>query len=302
MSIAQDRPGGSEATPDLLGPEAGTSQRTDAISSLPVAAGSAQPPPWFRLVVWDSLLGGCCPLLPVPLVDDMALSRVRRRMVTRLVSRWNLALAPHQVAWLAGPTSRWTVSRAASKVLIYPVKRLFRKVLYFLAIKEGVDTFSHVFHQGYLLHAALLRGVLTGPGGQPPDDARVQAVAGAIHATLASADTGPLQQIVFGVFRNSRRLVVGTLGWLTRLLTNRRGDLAAVEAAGADAAALHAGSPEAEQLVDRLLLVLWGEVAYRQRLERALDQRLAALAGAGASIPPAAAVVPPAPASRPSGG
>jgi hypothetical protein len=242
-------------------------------------AGSA-PPPWFRVVVWDSLLGASCPLLPVPIVDDMALARVRHRMVTRLLGRWGTTLQPHQVDILAGPSRPWTVGRLAGKVVVYPIKKLFRKVLYFLAMKEAVDTFSTLFHQGYLLHAALVRGGLGGPAGHPPEDARVRALAAAVHGTLGATDTRPLEQLVLGVFRNSRRLVGGTLRWLGKRLAGRR-DLGDLEAVGADPGRLHAGSPEAEQLLDRLLSVLWGEVGYRQRLERELDRRL--------SPPPAAA-------------
>lgn len=257
---------------------------------------ASQPPPWFRLVVWDSLLGGCCPLLPVPVVDDLALARVRRRMVNRLLGRWGATLTPQQVAMLAGPSRPWTVSRAASKVVFYPIKKLFRKVVYFLAIKEAVDTFSQLFHQGYLLHAALIRGALGAPAGQPVDDARVRAVAAAVHGTVAAADTGPLRQVVLGVFRNSRRLVLGTLGWLTSTLAQRRADLSEIEAVGADPARLHGGSPEAEQLLDRLLLVLWGQEGYAARLDRELEARLSGAAsgpaaagyGAGAEVPAAA--------------
>ena len=144
------RSGGSKAggppdpQPPLPTPSAGS------------AARAGTPPPWFRLVVWDSLVGACCPLLPVPVVDDMALSRVRRRMVTRLAGRWGAALTPEQVALLAGQSRGWTTSRFAGKVFLYPFKRLFRKIVYFLAMKEAVDTFSLLFHQGYLLHAALI--------------------------------------------------------------------------------------------------------------------------------------------------
>lgn len=237
------------------------------------AASGTPPPPWFRTVVWDSLLGGACPLLPLPVIDDMALAGVRRRMVTRLVSRWGVELAPHQLAHLAGGRRPWTASRVAAKMVLYPIKRLFKKVLYFLAVKEGVDTFSELFHQGYLLHAALTRGALGG-GGKVSDE-RVTAVAAAVHGTLAAADTRPLRRVVVGVLRNSKRLLRGMLAWLTsRLTRGGRGALDQVEEAGAASGPTAAGSPEAEQLLDRLLVVLWGEEGYRRNLELELDRRL----------------------------
>ena len=237
------------------------------------AASQTPPPPWFRMVVWDSLLGGACPLLPLPVVDDLALAGVRRRMVTRLVSRWGVELAPHQLAHLAGGRRPWTASRVAAKMVLYPIKKLFKKVLYFLAVKEGVDTFSELFHQGYLLHAALTRGELGG-GGRASDE-RVTAVAAAVHGTLAAMDTRPLRRVVVGVLRNSKRLLRGMLTWLTsRLTRGGRGALEQVEEAGAAAGPTAAGSPEAEQLLDRLLVVLWGEEGYRRHLELELERRL----------------------------
>ena len=74
----------------------------------PAAAAAAAPasapavPPWFRAVVWDSLLGGLCPLLPIPFLDDLILARMRRRMVEHLATRWQIALTPPQLALLSG--------------------------------------------------------------------------------------------------------------------------------------------------------------------------------------------------------
>jgi hypothetical protein len=239
-------------------------------ASTPDAEGS--PPPWFRVVVWDSLLGASCQLLPLPLVDDLALARVRRRMVGRLAAQWGARVAPYQLAHLAGRGRRWTLGRFAGKVVVYPLKKLFRKVFYFLAVKDAVDTFSQLFHHGYLVHAALVRGALGGPG--VVSDERVAAVAGAVHGTLQATNTGPLRRVVVGVLRNSRRLVAATLSWLASRLARGRGEgLEQVEEAGATGS-LAAGSPEAEQLLDRLLVVLWGEEGYRRRLEQELERRL----------------------------
>jgi len=236
------------------------------------AAGPA--PPWFRAVVSDSLLGALCPLLPVPIVDDIALARMRRRMVERLASRWGVTLTPGQLAWLAGGGRPFSVPRFLGKALIYPFKELLRKILYFLAIKDAVDTFSLLFHQGYLLHAALAKGFLRGPS---PDDAHVWAVTTAVHGTLTATDTRPLRQLLLGVLRNSRRLVRAAVRWLGARLRRSAGGppIADVVAIADEAAAPPVpGSPEVEQLLDRLLLVLWGQRGYLGRLESELDRRL----------------------------
>jgi hypothetical protein len=237
------------------------------------AVATAPPvPPWFRAVVWDSMLGALCPLLPIPFVDDLLLARMRRRMVERIAGRWQVALQPAQLALLAGGRRRG-VLRFLLKAAIYPVKEVVRKVLYFLAVKDAVDTFSLLFHQGYLLHAALSRGAL-GRGG-PTDDARVAATATAVHGALAATNTRPLRRLLVGVLRNSRELLRATVRWLASRLGGRR-DAAPAMTAVADQGATRQqlGSPEAEQLLDRLLLALWGERGYLEQLDAELARRL----------------------------
>lgn len=264
-----------------------------AAPSPPQAGPSAAPPgspaavpPWFRAVVWDSLLGALCCLLPVPFVDDIALARMRRRMVERVLVRWGVVLSPAQLALLAGGGRPWTVGRVLGKAFIYPFKELLRKVLYFLAIKDAADTFSLLFHQGYLLHAALSRGAF-GSGTVVPGaaaEARVAAVAAAIHGTLAATDTRPLGQLVRGVLRHSGRLLAASVRWLGSLLGSGQDTAmeptdAALATAGTARRLL--GSPEAEQLLDRFLLVLWGERRYLDRLDAELDRRLVGHASSG---------------------
>jgi uncharacterized protein (DUF697 family) len=237
-----------------------------------IAVPASQPPPWFRGVVWDSLLGASCQLLPLPVVDDLALLGVRRRMLGRVAASWGLTFTPAQLGLLAGGARRWTVGRLASKVVIYPIKKVFRKVFYFLAVMEATDTFSHLFHQGYLLHTGLGRGALGGEG--QPTDEQVARLGAAVRETLAGVDTRPLRRVFVGVLRNSRRLVAATLAWMRAQLGGRGRALEQLEEVGVEEARLAAGSPEAEQLLDRLLPVLWGEEGYRRRLEQELAARL----------------------------
>jgi hypothetical protein len=238
----------------------------------PIAAAAPPIPPWFRAVVWDSLLGGLCPLLPLPFVDDIVLGRVRRRMVEGIARRSGVTLTSAQVAYLAGGGRGNSLPRFLLKAVLYPFKEILRKIFYFLAIKDAADTFSLLFHQGYLLQRALAGGALRRGG--PVDEWPVQWVTGAIHGTLAAVDTRPLRRLLRGALRNSERLFAATLRWLGTRLRGRAaaGEVAAVADEAVTRPAL--GSPEAEQLLDRMLLVLWGEKGYLERLDAELDRRL----------------------------
>ncbi|HVS02506.1 MAG TPA: hypothetical protein VMT16_07030 [Thermoanaerobaculia bacterium] len=249
----------------------GAEEGRDAASA-PPAQPPAAPPPWFRIVVWDSLLAGLAPLLPVPFVDDIAVAAMRRRLVSRLASQAGIRLLPHQLRLLAGGGRGRSCGWLLAAAILYPVKKVLRKLLYFLAVKEAIDTLSLVFHQGYLLHGALARSGFPRDG-TPPADAEVERVRQAVFGTLGALDTRPLGRVLRGVFRSSSRLVVGTLRWVGRRLGGRQ-TLGEIEAAGMDEATLGAGSPAAEALLDRLVTVLWGEQAYRRRLDEALRARL----------------------------
>lgn len=228
-------------------------------------------PAWFRTLVWDAVLGSLCPLFPIPFVDDMALARVRRRMVGRLAAGHELELSAEQRSALGGGGRRLTVGKLAAKTLLYPIKKIVRKVIYVLAIKEAVDTFSLLFHQGYLFEVALQRGALG--HAQCPSDRDVERVSSAVFDTLESTNTRPLGRLVKGVFRSSWTLVTAAGRWLAERMRDR-GSISEVEAAGADPERLATESPESEELVSRLVAALWGERDYRAGLERELAARL----------------------------
>jgi hypothetical protein len=274
LATTPDAPAPAAPAPDVT-PPAVPHATTLSGASTALAPIATAPPPWFRTVVWDSFVGSLFPLVPVPFVDDFALGRIRQRLVTRVLASWGARLTPAQINLLAGGSAPWTMGRVASKVALYPLKKLFRKVVYFLAMKDSVDTLSKLFHQGYLLHVAAARGAFANPGGGAPDDARIRAVADAVHATLSATDTKPLGNLVLGVFRNSRRLFAGTFRWLATRLGRRDSSILEIEAEGVDPQRLHDGSPAAEQLLDRLVSLLWGQGDYRRRLERDLAARLA---------------------------
>jgi hypothetical protein len=226
-------------------------------------------------VVWDSLLGAACQLLPLPVIDDLARAGVRRRMIGRVGAGWGITFTPPQITRLAGPSRPWTFGRLLGKVFVYPLKKIFRKVFYFLAVMEAADTFSALFHQGYLLHVGLTRMRAAAGGGFADQEA--DRLAAAIHDTLAAVDTRPLRRVFVHVLRGSRRLVKSTLAWIFGQLAGGQGGERGLERlaeVGGEEARLLAGSPEAEQLLDRLLPVLWGEEGYRRRLEQELAARM----------------------------
>lgn len=219
--------------------------------------------PWFREVTFYSVLAGLCPLIPVPFLDDRVLAAVRRAQVRSLARERGVALTPVQLEYLAGTyrVSRgcWEqVGRAAYALTVKLLKKVFRKVFFFLAAKEGVDTASHAFHEGYLLHLLFDPAE---PGTEAPaDELAAWRARWAMEGAVAEVDPRPVNQAIKRAFRGSRGLLRDGASVLARS-ARRHGRRGA------------AGLPEAEeerimgQLRDRLAAELWEQQGYLEALE-----------------------------------
>jgi hypothetical protein len=221
------------------------------------------PVPWFRGVTFYSLLAGLCPLIPIPFLDDRVLAAVRRAMVRTLARERGVALTPVQLEYLAG-TYRvargcWQqAGRAAYALTVKLVGKLFRKVFVFLALKEGVDTASRAFHEGYLLH--LLFDPAEPGTDAPADELAAWRARWAMEGAIAEVDPRPVNQAIKRAFRGSFGLLRDGARVLARSARRlgRRGP---------------GGLPEAEEerllggLRDRLAAELWEQQGYLQGLE-----------------------------------
>jgi hypothetical protein len=112
------------------------------------------------LLASHAVLIGLTPLVPVPFVDDYLADRLRRSMVERLASKQGVALPTEAVRGLADQPTQALASLGgvAKKVLLWPAKKIFRKVFVVLAVKDGVDLVGKAFVHGYLVDVSLERG------------------------------------------------------------------------------------------------------------------------------------------------
>lgn len=220
--------------------------------------------PWFRRVTFYSLLAGLCPLIPVPFLDDRVLAAVRRSLVRTLARERGVVLTPAQLEYLAGTyrVARGCWQQAGGAVYAVTVKllgKIFRKVVVFLAVKEGVDTASRVFHEGYLLHLLFDPAE---PGTEAPaDDLAAWRARWALEGAVAEADPRPVNQAIKRAFRGSRGLLREGARVLARSASSRRGSLRPGELPEAEEERLLGG------LRDRLAAELWEERGYLRGLE-----------------------------------
>ena len=235
-------------------------------------------PEWFTRVTFYSVLAALCPLVPVPFLDAELLKRVKRRLVGELSRERGYELSDHRVAVLAGTKAPLrpfgclfgVVLGGALKLVVFVVKRVFRKIIYLLAVKEAVDVASHTFHQGYLVHWALLRDdahVLLSDGAAGKDEDGARRIDAAIEAACKGMDTRPVNQVLRRTFRAGRTVLLRAAAPLTG-----GGKLPAHQGA--------LGGLAADLAAD-----LWEREGYLSALEARFDEALLASAAAHSKSP-----------------
>lgn len=258
----------------------------------PATAGQTMPPGELRQVAVYSLVAGACPLIPVPILDDWILDRVRRRLVQRLAAARDLRLTSASLHRLADrEVSDWSadgcVKGCLRQAVVAPVKfvykhivrKLFRKILFVLAIKDAVDEFSVTFHHAWLLRHAFDHGPEV-DGFEASRDLRQDV--DEVHKGL---DPRPLESTVRSAFRHSRRLLRKSAGWLRRLAGKvRRREQDADDLEWVDVAATQAEA-EAGGLVDELIAGLILQRGYLRAVEQRLDARWQPDAGPRPPVP-----------------
>lgn len=178
----------------------------------------------FRSVTFYGVLGALCPLIPIPLLDDWLLGKVKKRMVGELTAKEGLQLSEEEKETLAGlheerrfPGVAGTLYWAGKKVAKKVVKKVFKKVVYVFAIKEGIEVGTEVVHEGYLLlQAVRKRG----------DEQTFQAVRvrEAIRNTLGRLDLKPVRDTLKRVFDGSLSVMIKGAGILGKRFANRQPD------------------------------------------------------------------------------
>lgn len=110
----------------------------------------------------DATLAGLSILVPAPFVDDALEGYFRKRMPRRIAAARGRTLPDEVEAELREEGSGWGAAllRMPVTLTVGLVKRLSRKVLYFLTVKAATDGLSHYWHRAFLLDHALAAGHL----------------------------------------------------------------------------------------------------------------------------------------------
>ncbi|NMO21155.1 hypothetical protein HPC49_28680 [Pyxidicoccus fallax] len=222
-------------------------------------------PPLLGRVAVLAVASGLTPLIPVPFLDDYALRQTREGMVRQILREHGLPAPEKAVGVLAGSHVNTTIGGHVKSLLkgvvLFPVRKVFRKLFFVLWIKDCVDMASMSLHHGYLLTHAVERGDLDAPSLSGDKPLRVH---DAIVAACAEMDARPINQILRRLFASSRLLMAEA----TRAFFNPKNP--GPRTPGQDE------GTEVRTLADRLLAELWEERGYFVKLREHYDKHLKA--------------------------
>jgi hypothetical protein len=227
-----------------------------------------------RGLVSYAVLTGLTPLIPVPVLDDVVKDYFRRRLVRALAASRGRPLGEEEVSALTEGPGGGFLRGCVVTLLVYPLKKIFRKVFFFLEWKRAADLTSQTYHFGHLVGYALERRA----GGPTLLDAHGAARVGrAIEAVCREAPIKPVERAVGGTFRQSRKALRAAAALLGQSLRRLAGRAPADEVARALEEAEPREAREVEPVVTRLQrsLAAVPEEHFRD-LRARLDARLRA--------------------------
>jgi hypothetical protein len=225
-----------------------------------------------RGLVAHAVLVGLTPLIPVPLVDDLAKNYFRRRLVRRLAASSGRALSDAEAGALLKEEGRGCLRGCLAAVLVYPLKSAFRKLFYFLEWKRAVDLASRTYHFGYLTAYALRPRA---GGATLIDLCGAEKVGQAIRAVCREAPIKPVEAAIAGTFRGSRRVLRAAANLLASPLRRLQGRARAEEVAEA----IEQVEPQEEREIGPVVTRLQRSIAsvpeeHFRSLREKLDARL----------------------------
>lgn len=223
-----------------------------------------------RIVATHAALAGLCPLIPVPFVDDMVIGAIVDRMNRALFAAHGFRL-PAAGAKILRETPANRLRAVATAVALYPLKKIVRKLVYVLAVKDCAEVGSAVFHDGWLLARVLEDARAAGDETSPADLDHLRRVRAATLATYAEVDPAPLRRALLSSFRGAGVGLKHGVQVLQRLLRERRRGKGKVDAVkdGAAPDGVH-------DLVDRVTAATRSEWQYMDALEQAFRRHLEA--------------------------
>lgn len=160
----------------------------------------------LRTVSTYAAIAGLMPLIPVPFIDDVLIERIHRGLYQKLCNQYDFFLKIDDVKRLTARQSN-IISGVLKGAILYPIKKILRKVFYILAIKSCADVGAAVFHEGWLMARALEQDYISKDQLANGDEATIEKLGQAISDAHSRVDPKVTQQIMRTAFGVGRQVV-----------------------------------------------------------------------------------------------
>lgn len=158
-------------------------------------------------------LGGLCPLIPLPFVDDMLIKRVHKRMIRKLCAQHHIHFKDGEdddaLELLIAKESS-LLSSAAKAVLWWPVKKVLRKLILVWAVKGCADVAATLYYEGWMLARTLEQGYVDLEPLRAKDKQALKRVRDAILDAHEAVDPSLIRQSMRSVFGVSQELLTSS--------------------------------------------------------------------------------------------
>ncbi len=192
----------------------------------------------LRTIASHCAVAGLCPLIPIPFVDDLIVERIHRSMNASLCEQHDIKLLPLSSKLLAESESD-LLNGALKSLLMWPLKKLLRKMLIVLALKNCVDVATEVFHEGWLLARALEEGYADLEEMRRNKPSTLRTLRHAIVMAREEIDPDMTRQVVRSAFDMSNEVFTDLVGAVRKAMARAR-DGEKLDAAAESAAPLTA--------------------------------------------------------------
>ncbi len=154
-------------------------------------------------IVQYAVLVALTPLVPVPFLDDIVKNYLQRKMVRKLGESYQYNFSEAEIKVLADEESGGCLKGCLSMIIMYPFKKIFRKVFFFLEWKRAIDLASYTLHHGILIDYAMSEGWCA-----PASLKSAAEVRAAVDTVLREVNTKPLEAVLKAAFNQSKNLIV----------------------------------------------------------------------------------------------
>jgi hypothetical protein len=217
----------------------------------------------LHVVAGYATVAGLCPLIPVPFVDDLIVDHIRRRLYQRLSAQHDFYLARDDAKLLSSRQSE-LLRGALKSLLLWPVKKILRKVVYVLAIKSCADVATEVFHEGWLYARALEQGYVGTESLARGDRDSLERLGDAILVASEEVDPDVTRQVMRSAFGVGREVLQPLLEAIAGVFSREADEERRLDAAQREVAPISAR-------IEEELRAHW---ALGPELDRALRQAL----------------------------